>query len=207
VFFDRRAVKVEPPNQRQPAAGERRNEREGMTNKPVDAGAPTAAAAIESLRAVTHTLTPAERLAVIRIIREGMDMLPPETDQRLRARINVARGVPARAVESMATALEPSVLWQQSANTTPEELRRWQVFGEHRPLFEDLMTFAKVLGYNLDYHHYTAVAKARDVYRVGRNLSGPEGLSAQVHLDAVTPAFVRGGRKRKKPEPESEVKK
>ncbi|HEY0158124.1 MAG TPA: hypothetical protein VGF28_12640 [Thermoanaerobaculia bacterium] len=162
-------------------------------NQGVDAGGPTAAAAIEILRAVTHTLTPAERLAIVRIVRDGMEMVPPDTDERLRARISVARTVSPQVIDSIATAIEPSPVWQQSAHTNPEELHRLRLFEEHRPLFEELGAFTKILGYNLAFHHYTAIAKSRDAYRTGRNLRGPDGLAAQVHLDAVAPLLSRGG--------------
>lgn len=194
----------ELPNGRQPAAGEPFKDWERNMMKPqtqVDAGGLTVAAVIDMLRAVIHLLTPADRLTFVRILRDGMNMVPPETDQRLRARISVARTVPPQAVDSMATALESFVLWQQSANTTPEELRRLGSFEEHRPLYEELLAFVKILGYNLDLNHFLAIAKSRAAIRSARNLNGPEGLAAQAHLESVTPMFRRSGRKRKKSEP------
>lgn len=167
----------------------------------VDDGGLTAAAVIEQLRAVAHTLTPAERLAVVRIVREGIvDLVPPDTDPRLRARIRVARATRPEVIDSMAAALEPWARWQQSADTTPDELRRLRSFEEYRALYEELGSFTKQLFFNLSFRHYEAVRKVRVAYRNGRNLAGPEGLTIQPHLDALAPKIVLGKRKRK-PEP------
>ena len=167
-------------------------------NLGADAGGLTAAAVIEALRAVTHMLTPAEQLAIFRIVREGMTrMVPPETDLRLRARIRVARATSPQLVDSMANAMESWPLWQQSANTSPDELRSHRSFEEYRALYEEVTALAKLLGYNLDLNHFEAVRKARVAYRTGRNLGGPEGLIIQPLLDALAPSIQLGKRKRK----------
>lgn len=143
-------------------------------------------------------MTPAERLAVVRIAREGLNLVPPDTDERLRRRISVARGIPAQVAETLSSAMEPSIVWQQAANTTPEEMRRLRSPEEHRALLEELKTFWKFLGFNIDLAHYQVIAKSRDAYRSGRNLSGPEGLAVQPILDAVAPSISRGSTRRKK---------
>jgi hypothetical protein len=171
-----------------------------------DEGGPTAAAVIEMLRAVTHKMTPAERLAVVRIAREGLNLVPPDTDPRLRARITVARGIPAQVAETLSSAMEPFIVWQQAANTTPEEMRRLRSPEEHRALFEELKTFWKFLGFNIDLAHYQVIAKSRDAYRSGRNLSGPEGLAIQPALDAVAPAIARATRRKRPAQVEDKKK-
>jgi hypothetical protein len=170
-------------------------------NREVDAGGVTGAAVIEMFRTVTHLLTPTDRLTFLRILQEGMNMVPPDPDPRLRARITVAKGVPPQVIDSMATALESFIVWQQSAATTPEELRGLGKFEEHRPFYEALLAFVKILAFNLSLNHFLAVAKSRSAFRAGRNLSGPEGLAVQAHLDSVAPILGRGGRKKKKTDP------
>jgi len=176
-------------------------------NQEIDGGGVTAEAVIEMLRAVTEMLTPDQRLAMFRILCEGMHMVPPETDERRRARITLSQRVPTQVADSIASALEPFAVWQQSANTTPDEIRALLSFEEYRPFYEELLAVAKVLGFNLKAKHFAAITKARDAYRSGRALSGPEGLSIQPHLDAVAPLLSVSGRsKRKKPAPAEEKK-
>jgi hypothetical protein len=197
------------PNRRQPAAGEPSAWRNSMKpqNQEIDGGGVTVDAVIEMLRTVTTLLSPDQRLAMFRILRDGMNMVPPDTDPRLRARMNVSLRIPAKVADSIASALEPFAVWQQSANTTPDEIRGFLSFEEYRPLFEELLATAKVLGFNLNHNHFAAISRARAAYRSGRALGGPEGLSIQPHLDAVAPALVVGGRsKRKKPAPADERK-
>ncbi|HEY0155958.1 MAG TPA: hypothetical protein VGF28_01555 [Thermoanaerobaculia bacterium] len=125
------------------------------------------------------------------------EMVPPDTDPRLRARIHVARATSPQVVDSMANALEPWTKWQQSADTTPEALRGYRSFEEHRPLYEEIVVFGKILDFNLSLNHYEAVRKTREAYRTGRNLGGHEGLSIQPQLDALAPGIAFGRRKRK----------
>lgn len=167
-------------------------------NQRVDDGGLTAAAVIEQFRAVAHTLTPAQLVAVVRIVRESIpDLVPPDTDPRLLARIRVARATRPQVVDSMANAMEPWARWQQSADTTPGELRHLRSFEEYRALYEELGSFTKQLLFNLNLRHYEAVRKVRVAYRNGRNLAGTEGLTIQPHLDAIAPNIVLGKRKRK----------
>jgi hypothetical protein len=171
-------------------------------NQRLDDGGLTAAAVIEQFKAIAHTLTPAQLVAVVRIARESIpDLVPPDSDPRLQARIRVARATRPQVVDSMANAMEPWARWQQSADTTPGELRHLRSFEEYRALYEELGSFTKQLLFNLNLRHYEAVRKVRVAFRNGRNLAGTEGLTIQPQLDVLAPSLALGKRKKKSKPP------
>jgi hypothetical protein len=112
---------------------------------------------------------------LILAIRESIpDLLPP--DKTIKKRINWARRLSPRFVQSMATGLETSPVWQASADAKPDELRQnLDRSNELRPLAEQADALNTLVQFNTDSHHFVAADKARVAYNVGNRLGGKEG--------------------------------
>lgn len=158
----------------------------------------TAADILEGVR--TAKLTTADRVAILRALRDSTPGLVA-ADRHLLRRIRSAQAVPAAYIDTTINALENSAVWQQSASTNPEELREHRTFsGDHRNLYDEVEAFADILKYNIKYHHFLSVEKARTVFKVGREMSGAAGLSIRPHLTILAEARPSQGRKRRKPD-------
>ena len=127
-------------------------------------------------------MTVADYADVLLAIRESIpDLNPP--DKSLATKIRWAARLSPRFVQSMATGLETSALWQKSADATPEELtRNLERESELRPLAEQANALNALLQFNTAYHHFVAVDKARVAYGVGARLGGNEGKAITPHL-------------------------
>lgn len=158
----------------------------------------TTADIVAAIRATT--LTPADRVEILRVLRETMpDMVPPDPLQK--GRIRVAKGVPQQFVDAAINGLTASEVWTQSAATTSAEMQSHRDFEAQRPVFDELKTFMDLLGYGLSYHHWQGIAKARRVYKVGKQLGGDEGLVLKPHIDIMASTLPRRTRKAKTPQP------
>src|SRR2546430_14401824 len=81
------------------------------------------------------------------------DLNPP--DKSLATKIRWAARLSPRFVQSMATGLETSALWQKSADATPEELtQNLERETELRPLAEQASALNALLQFNTAYHHF-----------------------------------------------------
>ena len=144
------------------------------------------------------TLTPADRVEILRALRETMpDLVPPDPLQKKR--IRAAKGVPRPFVEAAINGLTASNVWQQSAATTSGEMEAHRDFEVQRPVLDELKTYFDLLDSSLNYHHWQATAKARRVYKVGKQLGGDEGLVLQPHIDIMASTLPRRSRKAKTP--------
>ncbi len=158
----------------------------------------TAADIVAAIRATT--LAPADRVEILRALRETMpDMVPPDPLQK--GRIRVAKGVSQQFVDAAINGLTSSEVWAQSAATTSAEMQAHRDFEEQRPVFDELKTYIDILGYGLSYHHWQGIAKARRVYKVGKQLGGDEGLVLQPHIEIMASTLPRRSRKAKTPQP------
>jgi hypothetical protein len=143
-------------------------------------------------------LAPADRVEILRALRETMPgIVPPDPSQL--GRIRVAKGVPRPFVDAAINGLTASGVWEQSAATTSTEVSTHHNFEEQRPVFDEVTTFSDILRYSLNYHHWQATAKARRVYKVGKQLGGDEGLVLQPHIDIMAAALPKRSRKAKPP--------
>ena len=127
-------------------------------------------------------MTVAEYADLILAVRESIpDLLPP--DAAIKKRINWAQRLSPRFVQSMATGLETSPVWQASADAKPDELRQnIDRANELRPLAEQADALNTLVQFNTDYHHFVAADKARVAYNVGNRLGGNEGKAITPHL-------------------------
>jgi hypothetical protein len=128
-------------------------------------------------------MTAAQYADVILAVRESIPNLLP-IDKALRKRINWAQRLSPRFVQSMATGLETSPVWQASADATPDELRQnMERSNELRPLAEQADALNTVVQFTTDYHHFVAADKARVAFNVGHKLGGKEGKLITPHLN------------------------
>lgn len=127
-------------------------------------------------------MTAAEYADLILAVRESIpNLLPP--DKTIKKRINWAQRLSPRFVQSMATGLETSPIWQASADAKPEELREnLERANELQPLAEQANALNSLVQFNTDYHHFVAADKARVAYNVGSRLGGKEGKAITPHL-------------------------
>lgn len=146
----------------------------------------------------TTPLTLAERAALVRAIRDSVpDLLHP--DPSLFGKIRSGARMPAHFIESAATGLENSELWQKSADATPEEIRlHLNRSAELQPLLEEAKALNAVMQFNTSYHHYVAASKSRDAYNVGRRLGGNEGKSIKPQLDIIKAQIPKTWRRKPK---------
>jgi hypothetical protein len=127
-------------------------------------------------------MTAAQYADVILAVRESIPNLLP-LDKILRKRMNWAQRLSPRFVQSMATGLETSAVWQASADATPDELRQnMERSNELRPLAEQADALNAVVQFTTDYHHFVAADKARVAFNVGHKLGGKEGRVIAPHL-------------------------
>jgi hypothetical protein len=166
------------------------------SSTPANAAAPTPADIVTTIRATA--LAPADRVEILRALRETMpDIVPPDPQQKTR--ITFAKGVPRQFVDAAINGLTASDVWQQSAATTSSEVGAHRDFEEQRPVYDELKTFSDILRYSLNYHHWQATAKSRAAYRVGKQLGGDEGLVLQSHIDIMAATLPKRSRKPKPP--------
>jgi hypothetical protein len=130
----------------------------------------------------TTPMTAAQYADVILAIRESIPNLLP-IDKTLKKRMSWAQRLSPRFVQSMATGLETSAVWQASADATPLELRQnLERSDELRPLAEQADALNTVVQFTTDYHHFVAADKARVAFNVGHKLGGKEGKMIAPHL-------------------------
>ncbi len=166
------------------------------SSSPTTVVASTPADIVAAIRATT--LTPADRVEILRALRETMpDLVPPDPSQKKR--IRAAKGVPRPFVDAAINGLTASEVWTQSAATTSGEMEAHRDFEGQRPVFDELKTYTDILEYGLNYHHWQATAKARTVYKVGKQLGGDEGLVLKPHVDIMASTLPRRSRKAKTP--------
>src|ERR1019366_4226355 len=150
------------------------------SSSPTTVVASTPADIVAAIRATT--LAPADRVEILRALRETMpDLVPPDPLQK--DRIRVAKAVPRQFIEAAINGLTASDVWRQSAATSSDDMEAHRDFEAQRPVFDELKTYVDLLDYSLDYHHWQATTKARRVYKVGKQLGGDEGLVLQPHID------------------------
>jgi hypothetical protein len=140
----------------------------------------TSADIVAAVRATP--MAPAEYADLILALRESIpNLLPP--DKAIKKKINWAQRLSPRFVQSMATGLETSPVWQASADAKPDELRaNLDRSSELRPLAEQADALNAIVQFNTDYHHFVAADKARIAYNVGSRLGGNEGKTIAAHL-------------------------
>jgi hypothetical protein len=138
-----------------------------------------------------------DRVEIVRALRNGIpDLVVPE--RRLKGRIDSAQGVRPEFVDSAILGLTSSAIWQQSASTSPKELRtQLDLSTVHRLLGEEARALAEIADYNSRYHYFVAIDKARAVRRVGQQLTGEAAILVQPHLEVM--ASARPARRRIKP--------
>jgi hypothetical protein len=170
-----------------------------------DSTAPTnpvttaAAGIVTTIR--TTALTPADRVEILRALRETMPgVVPPDPLQQSRMR--VAAGLPRQFIDAAISGLTASSLWEQSASTTAAEVAAHRDFDEQRPVFDELKTYEHILGYSLGFHHWQATLKSRAAYRVGKTLGGDTGLVLQPHIAIMAASLPNRRRKTKPPQPQ-----
>jgi hypothetical protein len=158
----------------------------------------TAADIVNAVRATELSIV--DRVAIVRALRDTTPGIV-QADDHLLLRIRAAQTVSPEYVDTMMNALENSSFWQQSAATTPEDLRNHRVLSdEDRPLVEEVQAYGEVLKYKSRYHHFAAVEKTRSAYRVGRELKGEVGQSIRPHLSIIEDARRPASRRRRKAE-------
>ena len=157
-----------------------------------------ASSSAEIIAAIQSTpLSVTDRIEILRAIKETIpDLVAP--DPKLENRMRSARATRPEFVESAINGLTTSELWRQSADATPEAIRKHQEFEENRPLLEDVVAFADLLDYNVRYHHFAAIDLARTSYRVGKMIGGEAGLNLKPHLEIMAQHLPQKGRRKKK---------
>lgn len=140
-----------------------------------------------------------DRVAIVRALRNTIpNLVVPE--RRLKTRVDAAQAIRPEYVEAAITALENSELWQQSASSTPKDIRFHRTATEElRPLIEETQAFLNLLNYTARYHHLLAVDMARAAHRVGKEITGEAAVLVKPHLDIMTNARPSNGRRRIKP--------
>jgi len=156
----------------------------------------TAADLVEAIQ--KNPLTLAERAALVRAIRDSIpDLLHP--DPSLVGKMRSAARLSNQFIDSAATGLENSELWQKSADATPEEIRlHLSRSADLQPLLEEAKALDAVMQFNASYHHYVAASKSRVAYNVGRRLGGDEGKSLKPHLDIIKEQIPKTWRRKPK---------
>ena len=146
----------------------------------------------------TTPLTLPERAKLVRAIRDSVpDLVHP--DPSLAAKMRSAARLSSHYIESAATGLENSELWQKSADASPQEIRQHlNRSAELQPLAEEAKALNTVMQFNTSYHHYVAALKSRVAYNVGRRLGGDEGKSLKPHLDIIKAQSPKTGRRKPK---------
>jgi hypothetical protein len=136
-------------------------------------------------------MTAAEYAELILAVRESIpNLLPP--DKTIKKKMNWAQRLSPRFVQSMATGLETSPVWQASADAKPDELRQnLDRESELRPLAEQADALNTLVQFNTDYHHFVAADKARVAYNVGSRLGGKEGKAITPHLNIARESLPR----------------
>lgn len=160
----------------------------------------TTLSAVEIMEGIRKAdLTIADRVAIIRTLRDSTPGLV-NVDPRLLSRIRAAQSVGTEYIDTTVNALENSEVWQQSASTSPKELRTHLNFqDEHRPLQDEIQAYADILKYNVRYHHWIGVEKSRTAFNVGKAMTGEIGISIRPHLTIIAAARPAVGPKRRKP--------
>lgn len=140
-----------------------------------------------------------DRVAIVRAVRNTIpDLVAPSP--RLKARIDTAQGVRPEYVDFTMTGLANSELWQQSASTTPKQIRfHRNTAAEYRLLFEEAQAFADILKHNFRYQYFLAVDLSRTAHRVGKELTGEVAVLVKPHLEIMADARPSNGRRRVKP--------
>jgi hypothetical protein len=157
-----------------------------------------AADIVEAIR--TSEVSIADRVAIVRALRETTPGVV-QADDHLLLRIRAAQTVSPEYVDTTVNALENSSFWQQSAATTPEDLRKHRVLAnEDRPLEDEVQAYGDVLKHKKRYHHFAAVDKARAAYRVGKELKGEVGQAIRPHLSILEEVRRSSSRRRRKAE-------
>jgi hypothetical protein len=156
----------------------------------------TAADLVEAIQ--KNPLTLAERAALVRAIRDSIpDLLHP--DPSLAGKMRSAARLSNQFIDSAATGLENSELWQKSADATPDEIRlHLSRSADLQPLLEEAKALDAVMQFNTSYHHYVAASKSRVAYNVGRRLGGDEGKSLKPHLDIIKEQIPKTWRRKPK---------
>ena len=166
------------------------------TSGPTNAVVVTPADIVTAIRATA--LAPADRVEILRALRETMpDVVPPDPQQK--PRIRFAAGMPRQFVDAAINGLSASTVWEQSAATTAAEVTAHRDFEEQRAVFDELKTYTGILDYSLRYHHWQATLKSRTAYRVGKTLGGDAGLVLQPHIEIMAGTLPRNKRKSKTP--------
>ncbi len=152
---------------------------------------------VEGIR--TGNLSIPDRVLIVRVLRETTPELV-DVDPVLLPRIRAALGVSPEYIDTTRNALENSQVWQQSASTNPQELRKRRGFEEeHRSLIDEIQAYFNMLKYNVWYNHFVAVGLARNAYKVGVAMTGEAGRAIRHHLPIIAAARPTVGRKRNKP--------
>jgi len=168
------------------------------TSGPTNAVVVTPADIVTAIRATA--LAPADRVEILRALRETMpDVVPPDPQQKPRIRFAV--GMPRQFVDAAISGLTASTVWEQSAATSAAEVTAHRDFEEQRPVFDELKTFTSILDYSLRYHHWQATLKSRTAYRVGKTLGGDAGLNLQPHIEIMAATLPRNNRRKSKTPP------
>jgi hypothetical protein len=138
-----------------------------------------------------------DRVEIVRALRNSTpDLVVPE--RRMKGRIDSAQGVRPEFVDSAILGLTSSAIWQQSASTSPKELRvQLDKSAAHRLLCEEARALAEIADYNSRYHHFLAIEKARAARRVGLEITGDAAILVQPHLEIM--ASSRPARRRIRP--------
>lgn len=135
---------------------------------------------IEAVRGTP--MTSADYAELILAIKQAIPNLEPP-DQSLNTKLNWARRVSSNFVHSVATGLDGSTIWQQSAEADPEEMRQHLRRAEElRPIAEQSDALNALVQFNMRFHHFAAVDKARTAYNVGTRLGGKEGKAISPNL-------------------------
>ena len=142
-------------------------------------------------------MTPAEYAEVILAMRETIPNLLP-LDKTIRKRMNWAQRLTPRFVQSVATGLETSTVWQASADATPDQLRQnLDRSSDLRPLAEQADALNSVVQFTTDYHHFVAADKARIAFNVGHKLGGNEGRVIVPHLNIARESLPKLSKRHK----------
>ncbi|HEY0158438.1 MAG TPA: hypothetical protein VGF28_14240 [Thermoanaerobaculia bacterium] len=157
----------------------------------------TAADVIAALQSNDFSI--ADRVAIIRALRDttpGLVTIDPHMERRVRA----ARAVRLEYIDSTINALENSDFWQQTAATTPTELRQHRAFADdHKPLIDELHAYHTLVLDSVRYHHFAGVEKSRVAYKAGKAIQGDAALTIKAHLDVMAATRPATARRRKKP--------
>jgi hypothetical protein len=165
---------------------------------PTNALVVTPADIVSAIRATA--LAPADRVEILRALRETMpDVVPPDPQQKPRIRFAV--GMPRQFVDAAISGLTASTVWEQSAATSAAEIAAHRDFEEQRPVFDELQTYTSILDYSLRYHHWQATLKSRTAYRAGKALGGDTGLVLRSHIEIMAATLPRNNRRSKSKTP------